>query len=124
MLTVTTFGVAHSPQFPALAVANQAPPLPVVGLTVKLNAVPVLAMFSVCDNGFEPPNAFVKKSAFAWTKTAGPTVTLTGILTLLPADVKTNSPIKVPASNPCPGRLLATTPTVTSDVAVALAADT
>jgi hypothetical protein len=69
-------------------------------LTVKLKEMPVLAMVKVCGSGFGPPNALAKLMAFTWRKTLSPTTTLTGTLTLLPADRNTSSPLNVPAISP------------------------
>ena len=67
-----------------------------------------------------PPNGMVKLTGFICVKTAVPTVTVTGIVVVSPGAVNTNSPVKVPASAPPPGRLAAVTETVAVEGAVPL----
>ena len=64
----------------------------------------------------------MKLIPFSWVKTSAPTVTLTGTVTLLPADWKMSSPMNVPAVKPPSGRLATDIPTLTSDGAVRWAA--
>src|ERR1700733_7554203 len=104
MLTVIASGAVQQ-SLPAGETCSQAPPVDVAAATEKLKAVPVLAMLRTCGSGFAPANGMVKLIGFTWLKTEAPTVTLTGIVTLLPAAVNTSSPTKVPAVSPPPGKL-------------------
>src|SRR5437588_6294531 len=84
---------------------SQLPPVVDTAVAPKPNVAPVLATTNVCGSGFAPPNGLVKLSALISLKTAGPTTTLTGTVTLTPGARKSSCPTKVPASSPPPGRL-------------------
>src|SRR5689334_20319286 len=103
---------------------NQSPPLAVHSAVLKLKLEPVLSIDMVCERGLLPPNCFVKLRLARSTKAAARTVTLTGTVTLPLADRNVNKPVKVPGTNPLPGKLLATTPTVTVEGATPLVAET
>ena len=101
-IAVISCGVAQRTQPPKLTLfaVSQLPPVAVDTLTVKLKEVPVLATVKVCGNGLGPPNGLVKLMAFTWRKTLAPTTTVTGTVTLLPADRNTSSPLNVTAISP------------------------
>ena len=87
-LTVIASGVVQQAT-PVFAIVNQAPPLPVTAaasnVMLEPELSPVLMMLRTCGNGFAPPKGMVKLIGFTWRKTVLPTVTLTGMVTLLPA---------------------------------------
>ena len=85
--------------------------------------VPRLAIVSVCGSGLAPPNGLVKSMPFTWLNALSSTMTMTGMVTLMPVVCSTTCPMNVPASSPPPGRLATATPTDSTEGAVPLEAD-
>src|SRR6201982_1216838 len=112
-IAVSVCGVEQRTQPPkhTFFTESQLPPVAVDTLAVKLKLAPVLAAVKVWGSGSAPPKNCVKLMPFTGRKTLSPTATLTGTVTLLPAERNTSSPVNVPAIRPAFGRLGTDIPT-------------
>ena len=116
-----TSGVVH--QDPQDGICSQAPPLALIATASNATAASVLTTVMYCGSGLPPPDGFMKFRGLSWRKALSATTTLTGIVTLLPAAVKASWPVKVPATNPCPGNAVGTMAAVKVVGAVPVLAD-
>src|SRR5450755_2467567 len=113
-VTVTDSGVVqHS--VPEGETLSQAPPLLVVAVALKEVFVfgSALAIDKICGKGFAPPTGIVKLMGFTCQKTASPTYTATGTVTVPLAAANETCPTNVPASAPPPGSAEGVTEIVT-----------
>src|SRR5690242_12220462 len=86
---------------PALLTVSHAPPLPVTATELKLTFTLELSLVLMTDriwgSGLAPANGIVKLIGLTCRNTVVPTVTLTGIVMLLPVVCNASCPMNVPA---------------------------